>query len=59
MTITEQVDYTHRCLNRLLQIDEELAFLDKDRDVARIAELRREILEIQISADRHLQSVFS
>jgi hypothetical protein len=57
MTITEQFDYAHRCLNRLLQIEEEMAFLDKDRDSERIKQLRNEILEIQVKADHYLTLV--
>jgi hypothetical protein len=57
MTITQQFDYAHQCLNRLLEIDEEMALLDKKRDSQRILELKKEILRIQVKADQYLTFV--
>lgn len=59
MTTIEQMDYAHKCLNRLLEIDEEIYYLDKQRDSERILALRKESLKIQIEADRHLLSSIS
>lgn len=59
MATIEQVEYTHKCLNRLLQIEEEIYYLDKQRDRERIQALRKESLKIQIEADRHLLSSIS
>lgn len=59
MTSIEQLEYAHKCLNRMLEIDEQIHVLDKERDSKIIEELKRESLQIQLQADRFLLSSVS
>ena len=59
MNQVEQLEYTHKCLNRLLEIDERIHCLDKNRDKELIEELQRESLRIQIQADYFLLATVS
>ncbi len=54
MNITEQMEYAHQCLNRLLEIDERITCLHKERDKRFIAELQLQALAIQKQADKVL-----
>jgi len=54
MTIVEQWEYAHQCLNRLLEIEEQIYCLDKERDKDLIALLSAQALTIQAEADKIL-----
>lgn len=51
------MDFTHDCLNRLMDIDEEISLLHRERDKERINELRLEQLRIELTADRVLEPI--
>jgi len=59
MTILEQIDYAHKCLNRMLEIEERITCLDKERDKELIESLRNQSLQIQRQADQYLLSSVS
>ena len=54
MTTVEQMEYAHQCLNRLMEIEEQIACLHKERDKEMIAVLSSQALAIQSQADKVL-----
>lgn len=54
MTSVEQMEFAHQCLNRLMDIQEQIACLHKDRDKERIADLSFQVLQIHRQADKVL-----
>jgi hypothetical protein len=54
MTTVEQMEYAHQCLNRLMEIEERIACLHKERDKDVIANLLSQALAIQSQADKVL-----
>lgn len=59
MASVEQMEYAYKCLNELLDIDQRIATLHKERDKDIIAELSHRALEIQRQADRVLFTAVS
>ncbi len=54
MSSAEQMEYAHQCLKQLLEIDERILCLHKERDKQFIEELQLQALAIQQQADRIL-----
>ena len=54
MSTVEQTEYVHQCLNRLMEIEEQIACLHKERDKEMIAVLSSQALAIQSQADKVL-----
>lgn len=54
MSTVEQTEYVHQCLNRLMEIEEQIACLHKERDKDMIAVLSSQALAIQSQADKVL-----
>ena len=54
MTTAQQMEYAYQCLNRLMEIEERIACLHKERDKDVIAVLSSQALAIQSRADKVL-----
>ena len=54
MSTVEQMEYAHQCLNRLMELEEQIACLHKERDKEMIAVLSSQALAIQSQADKVL-----
>jgi hypothetical protein len=54
MTTAHQMEYAYQCLNLLMEIEERIACLHKERDKDVIAVLSSQALAIQSQADKVL-----